>query len=556
MGFKASAGLQGALTLALLLAAAGCSDQEIKVVSGAKIAHPGGLTGCPLLDGCASTDGGTPGVVVKADPPSDRGLVMQTSRTDDPFPESGQLKLILRSTHYTCGYVQWGDISTGYSSIDATVFVNEEPAPLTGVDLSYASQQVSPYLSGGSRFCLYLPEEQKGPVAKSYTISTYPEDTQYPPLLQKIVSSKDLFEPGNRPDRTSITISYLPTSQMIKVTGYVSLDESAGIKIPGLGVTAVHRFLPIRSNTSITSAPANGGNDWFTLVIPDDSGTFDLEITPTPDNMTYPAVTLLDAINGSTTGMKVVIGPFTDTVNVSGRIASNPHVIDEDLSTHVTFTGEVGKGVYTKTFWTGADGTWPSLTLFEGTYSVAVSSPPLSVYSATTLKTLEVSESGNSFEIELGVRPEISGVVKYPDNVPAEGTAVVARFLGSCSEDVPVPSPSNELVTYTNSGGYYMMPLDPGLYDFEFTPPKDTYNALAVKRGLCVSTSGKLNAALPRTYLLQGTALDGKGLPSGSTVLEFYADTIDSSGKAVLLGTAITDKNGKYAVGLPDLRYQ
>ena len=126
----------------------------------------------------------------------------------------------------------------------------------------------------------------------------------------------------------------------------------------------------------------------------------------------------------------------------------------------------------------------------------------------------------------------ITGTVSSPSGTGVQSTLVTAT------------APNSSIVLYgpstTASDGSYTLAVDPGTYDFHFTPPSGSEYNPATVINFTVMTDQVLSVQFtPLTHMFSGTLRDGKGNPIPNTYIDFLPS-----------GQAHVDANGHFSIAL------
>jgi len=116
---------------------------------------------------------------------------------------------------------------------------------------------------------------------------------------------------------------------------------------------------------------------------------------------------------------------------------------------------------------------------------------------------------------------------------------------------------SRSQTTTTDKNGAFELTPDPGTYRLEITPlsnsglPRRIVQIVVDSAGPDLLDTIVIDQPLSVVGTVHGTPTGGKDTPAAGATVSFFA--FDTSGASVLLGSALTDQNGRYTCILPDI---
>ncbi len=312
--------------------------------------------------------------------------------------------------------------------------------------------------------------------------------------------------------------------------------------------------------------------------IPHTLKIFSLSKTPKIPEISLPIRELVErAVGGRREGKvvrlgKVAVIPKLSPVWVSGEVKARSRDGGQLISNvKLRFTGEIDLGTWNSTLLKGYYSVYAQsdengryrVELLPGRYQIEVFPPPSSDRSKAIIYLKEPILRDRVINIELLSKRKVVGKVclgksrqkceRYLSNVQVE-----ARWRSSLALHLPQKLPSLRSMSYSksvlsSSDGWFELFLDPGYYDFIFTPPPGSGGAKIVERGVKVeidSGSPQIlkDIIIPTPHYYVGQVLDPDRFPISNLGVELYLYTPQKKGPALLLGKAVTNSQGFFSI--------
>ncbi len=355
-------------------------------------------------------------------------------------------------------------------------------------------------------------------------------------------------------DNQKLQLHLPPASALARVTGTLRI---AGQPLAGA------RLTPVAQDGSAEGATVSSGSDGrFTLVLPPAPVEYFLRVGDAADggvsaasgpmpSFADDAFGLRSAAQASTTG-DVDLPTLPAPATLSGSVVDGTGAPLAGVRVIATSLDQTS---WTLTRTTVSDGAGHfALALREGRYAVEAAPSTDSGQPALSGE-LELSVTSTAAPITLmcPARLRATGKVLTSDGKPIAGATVTAtrqpdKLIGS----------RPALASPTDTSGAFTIVGDPGSYRVEVVPAPGSgqpRQAALVQLSPGATALDPIQMAPPLTAVgtVRGPPAAGGALQpvSGATV-SIYAITSDAAG-AALLGTDVSDANGRYSIVLPDV---
>ncbi len=404
----------------------------------------------------------------------------------------------------------------------------------------------------------------------TYTVNVIPQegyDSIYPPLLETGLKldehlNKDFVLEGE--------------SGSVKVIGRVVDSNKSPLPFP---VRIRAHKEGVRQSTIGSTEPDTGE---FAFRVPKSTDlytNYTIRVETMPDSTPIPSVTCPNRVLGLLPTQQAYqdIGnlmlpafrfPVDFTVRIVGKAEDGS--LEPVGSASVTFATSLpsvndGPAACTASFSqtkiTNGDDGKVFLPLIPGTstrnqvYTVTVL-PKSGKYASRWIGSFEVGPfNGVLADIVLDLRHRMSGTVVDPDGAPVEGATVEAQGIESSDNTMTIPALNASSVT--DEQGKFELFVDPGVYNFEVTPPQ----GLGLPRfgipGRKIEgdSEGEI-FRIPKAKVVMGRVLDhhGNELPDMRIQIYDLVSEVDNPVdlKAVLRGNTITDNMGTFNFFMPE----
>jgi hypothetical protein len=350
---------------------------------------------------------------------------------------------------------------------------------------------------------------------------------------------------------TPFDISLPQPSALIGFEGFL---VAGGLPLPGASVTAVDpRGGPISAPT--LSQPDGG----FALSLPPGTSQYELQVGPAAGTLadagagpTVPAPDPLPTYDPVPPAPTVPL-PLPPASTVSGIVldsAGNPVV---SAVVHARSTSTSTGWTLSRSVASGADGTY-ALKLRDGVY--VLEAAPLADPNAPAVSIEKAVTVSGATVVDFTCPPKLRrfGQVLRPDGRPAGANVqIIATRLAD-----RLVTTRSAFTLATDANGIYFVFADPGTWRLEVIPPADTGLPRKIVQvvldaadpsGVALPTI-QISPALHAVGSVCGGACTAGTVVAGATV-SFYS--LDSNGRSVLLGSAVTDRSGRYEAVLPDV---
>ncbi len=452
-----------------------------------------------------------------------------------------------------------------------TVKVRGESTLIPGVVRSYQATFASP-----ERGTYSLPIG-----AGSFTVTAQADDPSIPPGLKDVTA-----EPGTI---NTVTFAFPSTDGTLTMTGRLIKRIQPGIPAIQIPVTEAPMQLqafdpqtqkplsqPVQSSATygdfvIFIAPEAQKLDAIVLVAsPRDPGSLVPSKTFT---ITRPFPVVIDP--------PLQLGDFGDSLpNMKGVVTTTTGVPVASASIYLS-GGVNGGGIFTsQVVVTNAMGEFnvnllPSAT--DGSYTLTALPAPGSTAGVLQTQVRAVAQLGQIATLKSVVtgtstvvcpdKITVIGSVVTPKGTVGRGVSVVARAVQQLKELGNQPLPMGETTGFTDESGRFSLELDPGVYQIDFIPNSDlprTSRIVTVKLesspdgGAPTNTVDLQQFPLSKPRSVTGTITLPPNTNTGvapvavnAIVRYFHVTTIEGRPSSLLLGEAVTDEHGTYAVILP-----
>ncbi len=396
-----------------------------------------------------------------------------------------------------------------------------------------------------------------------YNLAIFPESNLLPPSREYNV----------KVDKNIQRLFKLPSLKDYKiVTGRcVLIDEPDSEGIPEIRVQA---FSENQANLSTVTQTAYDGQ--FQLYLPPGSGNYTLRFSPTDSNPFYPTVDIADITVEEEAQIvdldQIALGTGGNPMVVNGRVVD----LDGNPVSNVVleFEGKQGNGVFFRNTTTDMDGNY-LVNLLPGEYEVRLT-PPLESSHALSFPEKLTVQLDNQVVDDYTLEPKqaFTGRVVDPSTmIPVAGVTMEAVL--TVAGDASVYGVMRSALTVSDSSGLFTLLLDEGLYHLTMIPPISSGLPRWTEQNITLPPApdadhqvgdGVFTLELKEPAVAYGTIYgpDAVDKIAGCVVEVFKGGTMPSAatnpgvhGKAnqsssVLLGSAITDKNGRYTILLPN----
>lgn len=425
--------------------------------------------------------------------------------------------------------------------------------------------------------------------AGAFSVTAVPADRTVPPLSNKVVVSPD----GGTDFVTFVfpAVDSAPalTGQLIKKMDYSVLPPEpvliggAYALSGGAPPTVELQLFDVESNALSQRFPiATTSGEFAITVSPEARSRSRLILVAAPRDPGVPIPTKRFVIEGQlTSAIALEYGDFGEPADVTGTVldATGAPVAGAQVVIEGTV---VGDGVFrSKIVETDAEGAFRVTVLgskAEGSFRLSVV-PPRGSRAAATQRPVTVRVRKGTLtspptasllpsSLSLDDRLVARGKVTRPgDGEPAVGVFVRATLQqeqrSSTDELEALPVEPAEAVT--DADGEFELPLDPGVWRFEYVPGEQlpiSSRLVTIKQLIDDTTGRKLpsvelaEVALSWGRTVSGTVTASMGPLSNEAVpysrLRFFrVTTVEGKPASILLGSTIADGRGSYQVVLP-----
>jgi hypothetical protein len=211
----------------------------------------------------------------------------------------------------------------------------------------------------------------------------------------------------------------------------------------------------------------------------------------------------------------------------------------------------VGQGIVT-TRLTTVGGAFTALVL-PGRYDVAVVGDSGAANDGFVLDTIDVIAGMGPLQFTLAPRVSVGLRVRDNGSEPVVRASVQLARLGDVDgiAEAALSSAQPLFVGECDDNGRVSFAVDPGRYRVAIEPPRGSdvpaYSALLV-----VDNNLNRTITLPAARVLAGALVDDRGGAVGGAWVRIYAQFVDESGRALLLGEAVSESDGSFAASVPD----
>ncbi len=303
-----------------------------------------------------------------------------------------------------------------------------------------------------------------------------------------------------------------------------------------------------RQLSSIATTAVDGG---FVISVGAFAGGTQLVVRP---NNQYPAVSMpIDLGSGDVVELgDRSLGEELVAAAISGR------VINADGSAAaravVVVRGDVGAGVVKVRQVADDDGNF-SVNVVRGDYAIAAVGESESAAGGIVVRTESVAVAILAgYVLTLPVRLQAALDVVTAEGEPVAGASVVLTRIGDEAAGITEPVLIDAQPTFLASSdelGHVDVAVDPGRYRISIEPPRGqgtpAFSALITVRDNTTRT-----IVLTTSKILAG-ALKHDNNAVGGAFVRVYSRIIDERGQAILLGEAVSEPDGSFAVSVPDL---
>lgn len=431
------------------------------------------------------------------------------------------------------------------SAVPVSGFVDDAAVPNAGEFLVYATpstgiagrlrQRVAPTATG--TFTMQLVSNQP------YRLSALAVDAEAPPTL-----SDTTFIAGVQAvPQLVVTAGPHVRGQLVAGVGAgaVGIDGFSVVIVDEAGrqLSSVDTTLPFTGAFDVQLA---AGADVAFLVVHPPAGaeglpqaTVPLDPIPDSDAEADVDVDLGDVLLAIDAARVAVRGAV---LNADGDVVDNAVV---------TLRGEVGLGVVTASAITN-NGSFNAL-LLPGRYDVAVMGSSDKANDGLVFDAIDVVANMGELQFTLAPRVSVGLRVRSSPGEDVARASVELTRVGDVDGVVePVLSEAQAaFVGEADDNGRVSFAVDPGRYRVSIEPPRGS--DVPAYSGLLV-VDGNLNRTitLPAARVLAGALVDDRGGAVGGAWVRVYAQLVDESGRALLLGEALSAGDGSFAVSVPD----
>jgi hypothetical protein len=571
-------GVQGlALPLMLLVAAgAGCAGAASEGVSSGTGSGGSGAYDCQTID-CVPTIFNTTVLAAEVTPPTGSGAAI----TEISSVVTGSGSPINLTTDIQASVAATFIAASGGTLPGNANVVLDVPSQIPGrPDLTFQAIAVAsaPTSSGQATTTAQLSVPQmlssnKGTNGTLSLLPLAPDDQQTPPYSKGVtlistglpavtLPSDNLFLSGflldsvlhapavpfvARAFQGSTLVSNAPI-----LPAYPSGDGSFQLVIPSAAAA------PGKPQVTIQLTPQSPSDPWFIL------NSFQLPDPPVPQTslgtFQLGAYTPVKKFNVLVVGM--------DSSAVSGAmVQAQTNLGGGSTETMPTYDGTTS---FAQSGVTDANGTAalsliPASGNYKGSYDVVAIPPPGSIWATTCLlgqKAQIPTNSGVSVPgapslgtVTLNPRPSLNGNVTDANGRGVAGVVIIARPRGDPTGNCK-STPAAQGTTTTDSGGSYLLPLDPGTYQLDYEPPLGSGVPRSTESGVSVAGTGivRHDLQLPRAGKVVGKVVTASGDPLPTATVKLFQPQCSSSPCStppVLRGQAVTDSSGQFQIVVP-----
>jgi len=343
-----------------------------------------------------------------------------------------------------------------------------------------------------------------------------------------------------------------PVSSLARVQGTLS---AGGADLTGASITATDL-----SGLSISVPAQVSSGNGFSLLLPPSTSIFFLSVGPpgTPDGSPGPASLATFPNYDHVPDASTVVLPLPAIATLSGTVVDSSGAALASVPVYAHSTSDEPWTLARSTT-TDTSGNF-SLVLRAGTYLVeAAPSGLVQPAGISPVQTIQVplqpgadgGVTGAGLAIVCPPKLHRTGVVQTPFGQPGASYQVTATRLAD-----PLLISRSQTTTTDKNGAFELTP-DPGTYRLEITPlsnsglPRRIVQIVVDSAGPDLLDTIVIDQPLSVVGTVHGTPTGGKDTPAAGATVSFFA--FDTSGASVLLGSALTDQNGRYTCILPDI---
>ena len=338
------------------------------------------------------------------------------------------------------------------------------------------------------------------------------------------------------------------------LVGFEGVLIAGGQPLPGASVTAVDaQGGPL---SAATLSQADGG---FALSLPPGTSQYALQVGPATagvaDAGPAPVVPAPDPLPtyDPVLPTPTVPLPLPPASTVSGIVLDSTGNPVASAVVHAKSTSTSTGWTLSRSVATAADGTY-ALKLRDGIYAMEAAPPADANLPALSIEKSITVAGGAVVDFTCPPKLRRFGQVVGPDGRPAGANLqVIATRLAD-----RLVTTRNGFTLATDANGIYHLVADAGVWRLEVVPPADSPLPRKIVQVVLEGTdlgetalpTIQISPALHAVGSVCGGVCRLDTVVAGATV-SFYS--VDSNGRSVLLGSALTDRNGHYEAVLPDV---
>lgn len=372
---------------------------------------------------------------------------------------------------------------------------------------------------------------------QSYRLLALPDDPALPPT-----ETSEPFEAGT--DDPPVLI----VSADIAVSGRITAGEgAASIAQTGMDVLVVDESG--RRVSSLASIADDTEDGRFALTLSSGVEGTRLVIRPTVADG-RPTVSLPIEL---TTPGEFDLGDLSLGIAARVQVAGKVRLASGAPAGVATLVlrGQVGAGTTTARTTADEDGNF-RVNVYPGTYSVAAAAEGDD--GGLLVTSLVVTEDQPALLFTLPARIPASLQVTTAEGSAVPLASVVLTRVGNVdglAEPVLSTGAQPVFLGSADNNGAVILAVDPGRYRISIAPPRGT-GAPVFSVVLTLVDDVERIIALPPATVMAGTLTGGQ---VGGAFVRVFSSVTDELGRAILLGEAISEPDGSFAVPLPDLGF-
>jgi hypothetical protein len=205
--------------------------------------------------------------------------------------------------------------------------------------------------------------------------------------------------------------------------------------------------------------------------------------------------------------------------------------------------------------------------VFQGEYEVVVTPPeskPCEIFAQSLPILTGNGVTASAPELKMANAAQLLGELRTADMMPLAATTVDVQSLG---RSIPLDAPDGALTAFsrsrqttTDATGAFSLPVDRGSYDVTIKPPPGSGYAWYVRRDVTIGRNepfvNDIDMSSPVAVDCELNPANGETLTGTEVTAYSVVVGDDMVERAVAIGKAVADENGRFMLLLPPMVYE